>query len=345
MAAFASVMRDGDEIRMYYSGKDQAGRGQVGLAVSTDGKRWTKHPANPVLKLGEPGQWDDTNIWCPTVWKEAGYHMLYTGRNADGVLQIGYATSDDGVAWTKHPRNPVFNDPTWAHDHTEGYGVIKVGGEYLLWYNTLYVSTRQTGLARSTDLLHWTPVSEGPLFVHAKGTGRHHQFCASPFRRGAFFYLMIPSQDKTRNFATIDLWRCADPYFRPADREFVKQVLMPGPHGRWDSRDLDTAILLTDDITRSTFYRGQFWLYYSGEGGENIWRQGLAIEPDIDRALFRPIDTDATTQRRRICRRTRRPWTNDEDATRSAGSVECRLAVHRLHAAERDAARAAVGAG
>jgi len=47
--------------------------------------------------------------------------MIYTGAGSGG-MQVGYATSADGIGWTKHPANPVFNDPTWASGQTENWG-------------------------------------------------------------------------------------------------------------------------------------------------------------------------------------------------------------------------------
>jgi len=278
IATFASVIKDDDNFKMYYSGRSSNDAGQIGLATSRDGKNWVKYSGNPIVRLGQSGSWDDTMIWCPMVWKEKFYHMTYTGRNSAGKIQIGYATSTDGIHWTKNIANPVFNDPTWAHDHTEGWGVIKVEDIYLLWYNTLGVTNRQIGVAVSRNLINWTPYRNSPIFSSIHGTDMYHQFCAFPFRYGQFYYLIIPSQDSSINHAVFYLYRCKNPYFPKEHRELVKRILTPGHFGEWDDRDMDTPALLTLDITRTTFYQNQFWLYYSAEDGDKRWKEGLVIE-------------------------------------------------------------------
>ena len=92
-------------------------------------------------------------------------------------MQVGYATSTDGISWTKHASNPVFNDPTWATGATENWGVMKVGSEYLMWYTNF--GMRQSGIAVSTDLVNWTPHTTGPIFASSgiASDDRYSQFC------------------------------------------------------------------------------------------------------------------------------------------------------------------------
>lgn len=289
LATFASVIKDVNDFKMYYSGRtSNLEEGNIGLATSRDGKAFVKYHGNPVLRRGGPGSWDETIIWCPMVWKEESYHMIYSGRNSRKTMQIGYATSVDGIHWMKSARNPVFNDPTWAHDRTEGWGVIKIADSYLLWYNTLGIIPRQVGVAVSKDLIEWTPYKNIPIFASVDGSDRYHQFCAFPFRHRSYYYLIVPSQDKSRNWAAFYLYRCKTPYFDEKDRECVRRILLPARIGQWDDHDLDTPALLTLDCTRSTFYEDKLWLYYSGEGGDERWQEGLLIESDIGDGLRVP---------------------------------------------------------
>ena len=68
----------------------------------------------------------------------------------------------------------------------------------------------------------------------------------------------------------------------------MKRILLPGRLGDWDDHDLDTPALLTSDITRTTFYENQFWVYYSGVSGDNRWQEGLLIEPSMRQCLQMP---------------------------------------------------------
>ena len=290
-AGFASVIKDDDNFKMYYSGRNSNQKqGQIGLAISNDGKNWFKMDS-PIVKLGQPGSWDDTMIWCPMVWKETLYHMIYTGYDSARIIQIGYATSTDGIHWTKSDSNPVFNDSTWAHNHTEGCGVIKVEDTYLLWYNTLGVTPRQLCVAVSKDLLKWLPYKNTPVFSSMQETDRYNQFCAFPFRYAKVYYLIVTSQESSNNWGAFYLYRCKNPYFEPEDRECAGRILLPGHFLDWDDHDIDTPALLTLDITRNTFYKDSLWLYYSGEGGDNRWKVGLLIESNIQQCLQMPHQT------------------------------------------------------
>jgi hypothetical protein len=55
----------------------------VGLAHSRDLRHWERHPANPVIRRGRPGEWDDGAIWITAFFKRrATYYAYYEGRSA-----------------------------------------------------------------------------------------------------------------------------------------------------------------------------------------------------------------------------------------------------------------------
>jgi hypothetical protein len=66
----------------------------------------------PVLIRGEAGEWDSVVMRFPYVLYAAGtYHLFYEARQEFGQssLAIGYAFSEDGLHWEKHPDNPIFS--------------------------------------------------------------------------------------------------------------------------------------------------------------------------------------------------------------------------------------------
>jgi uncharacterized repeat protein (TIGR01451 family) len=221
------------------------------------------------------------------VWKEGpnDYRMIYTGSGVGG-LQVGYATSSDGISWTKYAGNPVFNDPTWANGNTENWGVIKVGSDYLMWYSDLS-APRESGIAVSTDLINWTPYTPGPIFATngIPGDKRYSQYCPFTFKYGADYYALVPSYDSSSNYASYYLYRSASPYFPTGDRQLVRVAHTVAPDGAWDDHDNDTPAVLTLDIGRSQFYNDQLWTYYAAEGGDNRWKEGLLLETNIVSAL------------------------------------------------------------
>ena len=87
---------------LFYLGQDRARRQRLGVARSTDGVRWEKLRANPVLELGDPGAFDENGLGEPAVWNSHGFYwMLYTGRDTTENRRLGLARSTDGVHWRK----------------------------------------------------------------------------------------------------------------------------------------------------------------------------------------------------------------------------------------------------
>jgi len=155
-----SVISDSGLYKMWYTGYDSSGVARIGYATSPDGVTWTKYGSNPVLDVGAAGSWEDEDVSWPTVIKEGGtYHIWYTGY--DGMTaRIGHATSSNGTSWTKDTANPVLDvGPPGDWDWLDVYGpsVVKVGGEYMLWYSgETLPQAWQTGYALSPNGSDWT---------------------------------------------------------------------------------------------------------------------------------------------------------------------------------------------
>jgi len=68
---------------------------------------------------GSAGQWDALIRERGWIIKEGDkYRMWYTGYNPDDksvTMKLGYATSNDGVSWTRHPSGPIFAK-NWVED-------------------------------------------------------------------------------------------------------------------------------------------------------------------------------------------------------------------------------------
>jgi predicted GH43/DUF377 family glycosyl hydrolase len=91
---------------MYYAGSDTTTETgfQIGLATSTDGINWTKHPANPVLPFGTSGDFDELSAFEPgIVYDESQdkYSLWYCGMSSLLEVKIGLAESSDGITWNK----------------------------------------------------------------------------------------------------------------------------------------------------------------------------------------------------------------------------------------------------
>ncbi len=137
------VVKDETEYKMWYMGS-KGETTQIGLATSTDGIHWIKYddPAttqppfaysDPVLKIGVASAWDADRVFDHWVMhSDKGYEMWYSGvsyRNS-----IGYATSVDGISWTKWPGNPILRtDPAWGIGYVTCC-VLQFDNHYHMWY-------------------------------------------------------------------------------------------------------------------------------------------------------------------------------------------------------------------
>jgi hypothetical protein len=129
-----TVVKVGDTFHLYYEGGlTSCGDLQIGHATSTDGLRWVKDPANPVLRPGEPGEWDEGATWDPFVIYEDGvFKMWYGGEKKNHRdFQCGYAVSKDGVHFEKKGRISNFPGGEMADMHVFH---DKKGDRYYMYY-------------------------------------------------------------------------------------------------------------------------------------------------------------------------------------------------------------------
>lgn len=96
------------------------------------------YPENPVVPMGESGDWDyGGNIGHSIVDHEGIYYLIYTGisnRGTNPSMRLGYATSTDGYTWEKSPDNPIVSSmDMFAHAHLVAATVAD--GQWLLIFS------------------------------------------------------------------------------------------------------------------------------------------------------------------------------------------------------------------
>jgi predicted GH43/DUF377 family glycosyl hydrolase len=179
------VLRKGDVYHMWYTGFNARGS-YIGYATSADGKTWKRMSDKPVLSPEK--LWEKECVMCPHVlWDEEAklFKMWYSAGERGEPNTIGYATSPDGLQWTKHADNPIFRpDPNkdWEKHKVTACQVIKRGG----WYVMFYIGFRdephaQIGLARSKDGIGgWERLAANPIIRPGENQW-DHDVCYKPF--------------------------------------------------------------------------------------------------------------------------------------------------------------------
>jgi len=161
--------------QMWFRATDAANVGRIAYATSPDGARWTKHTTT-VLSPGSTGSWDALRLGFPSVvYWEGSYQMWYQGQDALNIIRIGYASSADGLTWTKSTANPILNvgaGTSWDSKTVQAPCVLldEGSGTFRMWYTGGDNTYFQTGYASSSNGLTWTKSAANPI-LKVGGTG------------------------------------------------------------------------------------------------------------------------------------------------------------------------------
>lgn len=208
-----SVVKTPDGWRMFYStawASGGAGAAWIGMATSTDGIHWQKHGA-PVLT--PTAAWEKQALQCPNVLYDAQrgrYLLWYCGGDFYEPDAVGFATSPDGVSWTRASSNPIFAPTTgWEGYKVGSFQVHGVGDWYYAFYNAFQRSPFRShvGMARSRDgITNWEHHPMNPLL--------------SPGPRGTWDAAMIykPTALWNAQVQRWDLWFNASEFLNRTER-------------------------------------------------------------------------------------------------------------------------------
>jgi predicted GH43/DUF377 family glycosyl hydrolase len=267
-----SVLFDGTTYHMWYGGNNNPTR-RIGYATSPDGITWTKFSGNPVLDVGSPGLWDDEFVYWPSViFDGTTYHMWYAGGSGSS-WQIGYASSSDGISWTKSPSNPILGPGpggTWDDYWVFSPEIHFDGTVYHMWYTGYDGSIRRIGYATSTDRITWTKYPGNPV-LDVGPSGSWDDFYASVPQIvivGGTYHMVYTGHDGS----TFRLGYASSTDGINWVKEPSNPILYFGPTGSWDDRHLLYPDILYDG--------SKLHMWYSGGDGSNI-RIGYASVTDI----------------------------------------------------------------
>jgi hypothetical protein len=228
--------------------------------------RFSPYRGNPVFKAAK-GQWDARIRERGWILREDGlYKLWYTGYDGtkDGLRMLGYATSKDGIAWTRHARNPLLWD-LWVEDMM----VVRHEGKYYMFAEGL--NDRAHWLI-SDNGLDWTP--KGKLDVRRKD--------GSPISEGPYgtptvwlehgiWHLFYERND-------LGVWLATSRDLKVWKNVQEEPVLSPGPG------EYDKDLIALNQIIK---HKGRYYAYYHGSASsgpkKGLWSTALATSTDLVR--------------------------------------------------------------
>lgn len=152
-----SILRTGESYVLYYSPATLGGN--VGMATSPDGIHWTKYDnpttadsahavSDPVFEKSKDSQaWDRGYVAGSIVRQnENGWEMFYAGSDYSYTFSVGYATSEDGITWTRLGNAPVLSQEGGLAPDS----LVVIDGTYYLYYAYTVDQVNCIGVATGT---------------------------------------------------------------------------------------------------------------------------------------------------------------------------------------------------
>ena len=189
-----SVVVVNGKFYMYHTRAKMGVTDTIGLAVSKDGRRW--RDLGTVLRPRKRPAWDALLVGRPSVMHDGKvFRMWFDGRadlpigapdpnapkSAKSQRYVGYASSRDGITWTRRDRHVLAHDAGAVH-------VSRIGARYVM----LIESRKGTQWATSDDGLAWrhrgvlierdvktAPHGHVTPFLHQSARGRTVYFGAA----------------------------------------------------------------------------------------------------------------------------------------------------------------------
>jgi predicted GH43/DUF377 family glycosyl hydrolase len=243
--------------------------------------------------------WDFYSDRYSYVMEDNGtYKMWFTGTNFYNIGQIGYATSADGITWTKDASNPVLEvgaPGAWDDDGLEAPFVLLEAGTYKMWYMGCDGDNCRIGYATSPDGIVWAKFAGNPVIdlgsEYWNNVGVYHP---SVVNEGGMYKMWVytSGNDGSGNvpymaYATSAdgiawTWDPGNPLF---GRDFEGWIWRPfvrnvggGDYAMWYSLWSDEGRIGYATAPDETSWNKQ-GVVFSGTPGE--WDEGIANNPSV----------------------------------------------------------------
>jgi hypothetical protein len=174
-AAPCALVRDG-KVNLFYQTYGNGRNDAICHAWSTDGIHFIRNKTNPVFH--PDGKWNcGRAIDAEVILFQNKYFMYYATRDPDFKIQLqGVAVAPANTGFNREDWQNLSKDGPmlkpelpWEQDCIEGASVILKNRELFLFYAGAYNNApQQIGVAKSSDGIHWTRLSDRPFLSNGK---------------------------------------------------------------------------------------------------------------------------------------------------------------------------------
>ena len=224
---------------------------------------FTPYKSNPVFQGTGTETWDEKIRERGYILHEGNtYHLWYTGykNGKDQPKFLGYATSKDGLNWTRYAGNPIHSS-TWVEDMS----VIKSEGTYYMFAEG---KDDIAHLMTSTDRVQWQ--ERGPLdirYVDGKPLSKGPYGTPAIWKENDIWYLFYERKDEAVWLATskdLKIWTNVQD----------APVLEKGPES------YDGHAVAMNQIIK---YKGRYYGYYHASAFKDWreWSTNVAVSTDL----------------------------------------------------------------
>jgi hypothetical protein len=228
---------------------------------------WSPRHGNPIFTAEGPGHWDVKIRERGWILRDGdNWRLWFTGYDGsrESIKQLGYATSPDGIHWSRAAMNPIYRDH-WVEDmcvvvHDATYYMFAEGAK-----------DNHAELLTSKNGIDWKWI--GALDVRqSDGKTESRRPCGTPtvWVEGDTWYLMYEWLDKGVWLATTK-----DPMSLVWHDVQKDPVLRTGP-GAYDK-----DMIAVDQVIQ---YKGAYYAIYHGSGSgaamPRTWNTDIARSTD-----------------------------------------------------------------
>ncbi len=237
-------------------------------AFASEMVKFVPYENNPLFSGTDSETWDKNIRERGFILKEDGVYRMwytgYTGKETDSKF-LGYATSDDGISWTRYPGNPIFKEK-W----TEDMFVIRQEGKYYMYAEGV---DDVAHLLTSDDGIKWE--EQGDLTIRTVNGDSIPGPYGTPsvFIEDGKWYLFYERNDAGIWIATSEDHKT---WINVQDEPVIKK----GPE------TYDAGAVAANQVIKRN---GKYYIYYHGSsnpdwdkpGNNATWSSNVAVSSDL----------------------------------------------------------------